>query len=154
MGNILQMANGVFVFPRKGKRLYSGDLPEDLAPGGKTHMFITSVDVTDFDVTGKIICLNDKRILYEFGKGFGTIQIRGEILAGHPGMQQQTGKISGIIDFFNEKRVSKNPQPLTIKAQRFGGTYKFYLTSFSSGQWNPELGICNFTMTGDLVDMS
>tara|TARA_B100000035_G_C20975166_1_gene542838 strand:+ start:786 stop:1256 length:471 start_codon:yes stop_codon:yes gene_type:complete len=152
---ILQMENGVFVFKRQGKRLYSGDLPPDLKPGKKVHMFITSVDVTDFDVTGKIICLNDKRILYEFGKGFGTIQIRGEILVGHKSFQGKNGaKITSLIEWFNQKRVSKNPKPLTINGGRFGGKYKFYLTAFSAGQWNPELGICNFSMTGDLVDMS
>jgi len=151
MGNILQFGSGVFVWPRKGKRLYSGDLPAELTSGKEAKMFITSVDVSDHDITGKVVCLNDKRILYEFGKGFGTIEIKGEILAGIADMKNQNGKISKIIDFFNDKRVSQNPKPLTINGGRFGGKYTFYLTHFSAGSWVPELGICNFSMGGDLV---
>ena len=128
-------------------------------------MFITSIQVTDFDVTGKVICLNDKRILYEFGKGFGTITVQGEILIGNtavePGLGmingKQTGSFQEIINFFNEKRVSENPNPLTINAgsgvAQVGGTFKFYLSSFALGPIAPETGVVQFQLTGDLIEM-
>lgn len=153
---ILQHFNGVYIFPRKGKRLYSGDgLPAELKSGGALPMYVTSIDIQDFDVTGKVICLNDKRILYEFGKGFGTITVKGEVLLGRKDLaSKKTGNLGKLIDFFNQKRVSASPKPLSISSGRFGGTYKFYLTSFSAGGWNAEFGVCNFTMSGDLVDMT
>ena len=156
MGKILQHFNGVYIFPRKGTRLYSGDgVPADLKSGGNLPMYITSVDVQDYDVTGKVICLNDKRILYEFGKGFGKIELRGEVLLGRTDLaSKKGGKLGNLIDHFNQNRVSKSQKLLTISSGRLGGTYKFYLTSFSAGQWNPEIGLCNFSMSGDLVDMT
>jgi len=151
---ILQLGNGVFIWPRRGERIFLGDLPPNTGPGGGGNMpiYLTSVDVVDFDVTGKVICLNDKRILYEFGKGFGSISLRGEILIGIKGDDIQ-GRLSPLISYFNDKRVSANKTPLNISTRR-GGKFKFYLTQFQIGDWNPEFGICNFSISGDLVNMT
>ena len=158
MGKILQFENGIYIYPRKGRRLFQGSgVPEGMKPGqgkAKIPMYITSVDVVDFDITGKTICLNDKRILYEFGKGFGQITIRGEVLLGHKSAGEKGAKLSKLVSWFNSNRVSKNSKPLTLSSGSFGGTFKYYLTTFNCGNWNPELGICNFTITGDLVSMT
>jgi len=160
MSKILQFENGVAIYKRGGKRIFSGSgLPNVLTPGsgGSLPIYLTSVDVSDFDVTGKVICLNDKRVLYEFGKGFGTIQISGEILMGTPAESKHIhGKLKPIISFFNEKRVSSagGKTPLTINAGKLGGKFKFYLTTFQFGQIRADIGLINFTMSGDMISMT
>ena len=166
MAQILGFEGGVFAWPRKGARLFSGSLPDELAPGGSYPMYITSIQVTDFDVTGKVICLNDKRILYEFGKGFGTIAIQGEVLIGNMGVETSLGKVRGqhngsyeaLINWFNEKRVSNDPTPLTVSAGSAtadtGGTFKFYLSSFQLGPIAAETGVTQFQLVGDLIEMA
>mgnify|MGYP001461555970 CR=1 FL=1 len=159
MSKILQFENGVHIYKRYGKRVFSGTgLPPALQPGaGKIPVYLTSIDVSDYDITGKVVCLNDKRVLYEFGKGFGQIAISGEILIGTPAESTHThGKLKPIIKFFNSKRVSApgGKAPLTISAGKLGGKFKFYLTTFSFGQIRPEIGLINFQLSGDLIDMT
>ena len=154
MSKIMQHDQGVVTFTRRGERLYSGDLPAELQPGAfkNNPMYITDVTVSDFDITGKVVCLNDKRVLYEFGKGFGSVTVSGEILLGLKDFGKKKGKVKPIIQWFNEKRVSKQTKPLTISAgQDFGGVIKFYLTAFTCGQWEARTGTCRFQLSGDLV---
>ena len=155
---ILGFENGVVSFPRKGNRLFSGSgLAKDMTKSN-IPTFVTSIQVNDFDVTGKIICLNDKRVIYEFGRGFGTITIQAEVLLGNTAVSPMTGNIGSVIDHFNEKRISENPKPLRVSAG--SGTsastadFKFYLTQFNIGPINAETGVVGIQLMGDLIEMT
>jgi hypothetical protein len=162
MSKILQSQGTVWVWPRLGKRLFISGLPDDLLIGGDSAAYATSIQVMDFDVTGKVICLNDKRVLYEFGKGFGTIKVDGELFIG-PAKSGTTGRgaitandasLGRIIDWFNENRVSARTEPLTIQTSGEHGEFVFFASSFSVNGIQPEIGLVSFSITGDLVTMS
>jgi len=154
---ILQNQGSVVAWKRMGQRILSGDgLPEDLGPGGSVGAFVTSIQVNDFDVTGKVICLNNRRILYEFGKGFGSIRIQGNLFIGPPykgGSENLTqASLASIIDWFNQNRVSEKKESVTVTAGDHG-TYTFVVNQFSIDGIETEFDLVSFSMTGDLVEM-
>jgi hypothetical protein len=158
MSKVLQNTGSVFVWDRLGDRLVIDGLPPELLPAGNVPAFVTSLSINDFDVTGKVICLNDKRVLYEFGKGFGTLKVDGELLIGPIGSgKTQTAteaKMGSIITWFNDNRVSAkaDKQPLTLVTTDHG-SFTFYASAFSINSINAEIGLVSFSIIGDLVSM-
>ena len=163
MASILQNQGSVVAWKRLGKRILDGDgLPDELKPGGSVGAFVTNIQVNDFDVTGKVICLNNRRILYEFGKGFGTIKIDGNLFLGPPApsggawtgtVKLEQAKLATIIDWFNEKRVSQYKDSVKLTTTDHG-TYKFIVNQFSITGIETEFDLMHFSISGDLVELS
>ena len=150
--------SGVVSFPREGSRLFSGSGLSGDMKKLKVPTFVTSIQVSDFDVTGKIVCLNDKRVIYEFGRGFGTITIQADVLIGNTKAAPQSGNFGEVIDHFNAKRISENPSHLVVTAKsgssKSSATFRFYLSQFNLGPFNAETGIASVQLVGDLIEMT
>lgn len=155
---ILGLDSGVVSYPRNGSRLFSGSGLSGDMKKKSVPTFVTSIQVTDFDVTGKVVCLNDKRVIYEFGRGFGTITVQADVLIGNTAISNKSGNFGEVIDHFNSKRISENPEPVTVVAR--SGTsnstakFRFYLSQFNLGPINAETGVVSVQLVGDLIEMS
>lgn len=93
-----------------GKGFYRVDgltTSEDTNP-----ILIMGVSVKDDDVVLPVITLENTRVLYTFGAGFGEVAVNGVILLGQSGQAGQG--LSTIVEFFNKKRVSKSKSAVAV----------------------------------------
>lgn len=87
-------------------------------------ILIQSVAVEEQDVVLPVVTLNNKKTLYSFGSNFGDIVVTGLLLLGKSG---EPGKaLSGIIDFFEQYRVSNYNSTVTVSGPDTG--WKMFLT--------------------------
>lgn len=82
--------------------------------------FVTNVDFTDKDVTLPIVALDDKRVIYSFGKGFGEAHISGIIFIF--GCDSVTSAVSQLSHAFNSNRISKKLSPCNLSIIGMSGT--------------------------------
>lgn len=153
---ILQFDGGVFIFPRKGEQLFGGEF-DALVGKNDEPIYITDLMLHDTDITGKLPCLNDTRILYSFGKGFGGFAVSGEVLIGNTEVNSPSGDLKTITDFFEEHRVANSKKPLTIPISgktRTNMTVSFYLEKYQVGPSVAETGVVQFNLSGTLRSIS
>jgi hypothetical protein len=107
-------------------------------------LLIMSVSPTEGDVVAPVITLENTRILYSFGAKFGNITISGMILLGKSG---EPGKsLKQLVDFFEERRVSKNKVPITVTGPSTG--WKVFLTGLDIGEADSVNNSQPFSLTG------
>ena len=93
-----------------GKGFYRVD---GLTTGNDANpILILGVSVKDDDVVLPVITLENTRVLYTFGASFGEVTVNGVILLGQSG--QAGSGLSTIIEFFNNKRVSKSKAAVAV----------------------------------------
>ena len=117
---------------------------------------ITGYTITEKEVTSKMACIDDERVLYSFGKGFGEITIQFEIFLGSPEANKSFDLINRIIEVYEQKRFTSGtgrniqvPAKLSIEG---AGTISYYQTGIDVGNFNPELQILQMTVKGVLAD--
>lgn len=120
-----------------------GGGPDTLAYG----IIFTGFSVNEEEVTSKVACLNDQRVMYTFGKGFGDITVVGEILCG--ATDGVGGGESEIVKYYEDNRVSKLKKQITLSGPS-GFKAEFFLVGLSILQYNTQLEIINFRLQGVL----
>ena len=116
-------------------------------------VLFTGVQISQQDVVGRTLCMDNIKILYSFGRNFGDVAITGEILLGNfdDASKAQT-TIKNFSDFFWQYRVSNYLLPVTVSLLK--ETYLVYLEGLSIGAIDPQTHIMPFMMHGTLLDIS
>lgn len=111
-----------------------------------------NVTFTDSDVVLPITALGDKRMLYSFGKNFGTVTITGTIYNANPKLIYFTS-ISKLYDKFNEERTSTRLETINLSILS-GFKCKLYVTSFTVHGANPQNQSISFTIEGTVCPIN
>jgi|APSaa5957512493_1039668.scaffolds.fasta_scaffold16974_3 hypothetical protein len=128
----------------KPKGLFSKDAPNSVA-------LFTGYTLNEQEIVAKNSCLNDQRVMYTFGKGFGDIVINGEILMGAPISNSKAE--ADLLKFYEDNRVSKKKKDhLTLSVASESKVIPFYLVGVSIVGYNVELEILNFRIIGVLAE--
>tara|TARA_Y100001972_G_C7648619_1_gene326046 strand:+ start:1339 stop:1803 length:465 start_codon:yes stop_codon:yes gene_type:complete len=152
MSDYMSTRGTVYVIEGKGAKKYELDPNPFKTEGGKGDtleygIIFTGFQLNEQEVTAKVACLNDQRVMYTFGKGFGDIAVVGEILCG--AADGTGGGEKEIVDYYEENRVATKKEALTLSGPA-GFTVEFYLTGLSILQYNTQLEIINFKLIGVL----
>ena len=111
----------------------------------------TGYTLNEQEIVAKNSCLNDQRVMYTFGKGFGDIVINGEILMGAPISNSKAE--ADLLKFYEDNRVSKKKKDhLTLSVASESKVIPFYLVGVSIVGYNVELEILNFRIIGVLAE--
>ncbi len=153
MGDLLSAKGTIYsVFPSSGRRPigYFLMLPAPVQAMNiipLEQVLINDVIVNRGDMYSAVSCLNNEKLMYNFGKAFGDITISGTILMGANtiGLDERLLHV-----YFEQFRMSSFKKPLKVLA---GITlYQFYLTGMGIGGTNPEYHTRDFTFTGVVID--
>tara|TARA_B100000579_G_scaffold300828_1_gene250761 strand:- start:6344 stop:6841 length:498 start_codon:yes stop_codon:yes gene_type:complete len=117
---------------------------------------ITGYTITEKEVTSKMACIDDERVMYSFGKGFGEITIQCEVFLGSPEGNQSIDVIAEIVNVYEQNRLTSGtgrnvqvPMKLSIAG---AGTITYYQTGVDVGNFNPELQILQMNIKGVLAE--
>ena len=117
---------------------------------------IIGYTITEKEVTSKMACIDDERVMYSFGKGFGEITIQCEVFLGSPEGNQSIDLIAEIVNVYEQKRLTSGtgrnvqiPMKLSIEG---AGTISYFQTGIDVGNFNPELQILQMTIKGVLAE--
>ena len=115
----------------------------------ETVVILTGYQLREQEILGKTACLNDYRVMYSFGKGFGDITINGEALLGAP--EQSDSFEAKLKKFYEANRVSqKTDGAVKFSTGQAGETFEFFLVGMSVNGYQPEVEILPFSFTGVL----
>lgn len=114
----------------------------------KYGIIFTGFSVNEEEVTSKVACLNDQRVMYTFGKGFGDITVVGEILCG--AVDGAGGGEAEIVKYYEDNRVAQLKKQVTLSGPS-GFKAEFFLVGLSILQYNTQLEIINFRLQGVLA---
>jgi len=116
-----------------------------------TAILFTGYSLNETEIVAKNACLNDQRVMYTFGKGFGDITVNGEILIGAPSTEGSDSE-SKLLEFYEENRVSnKKKETLKLSVANESEIIPFYLVGMSIMQYNVALEILGFRLIGVLA---
>ena len=142
--NFLSSRGAVYKAIDSGDSRYAIN-PDFRVNGEKFATILTGYNVQEQEIVAQAACLNDLRVMYTFGKGFGNIQITGEMLLGAP--EAQSSIEGALFGYYETNRVSVKKKPLTLSISG-GGSIPFYLIGISVNQYNLELELLPFSLTG------
>ena len=111
----------------------------------KYATIFTGYNLSENEIVAQAACLNDLRVMYTFGKGFGNIQVNGEMLLGAP--EANSSIESALYDYYNTNRVSKLKEPISISLGA-GGSIKFFLIGLNINQYNVDFELLPFSLVG------
>lgn len=145
-----------FAFQQRGSKIVN--LPGFPGNGaGPYPIFATNVQAMDEDIIGRVVCLNDKRILFDFGKGFGDFTMQGEVLMGNNEGGEISGNVGEVAAFWNSRRVSQYKQAITLtlagSQTATNLNFMFFLHRAQIGPIQAEINVCMFQLVGTLVRM-
>jgi hypothetical protein len=119
--------------------------PDFRKTSGKYATLFTGYNIAEQEIVAQAACLNDLRVMYTFGKGFGNIQVTGEMLLGAP--EANSSIESSLYDYYNKNRVSKLKAPISISLGA-GGSIKFFLIGLNINQYNVDYELLPFNLQG------
>ena len=126
------------------------ETPFDNGTPEKGITIFTGYTLNEQEIVSKNACLNDQRVMYTFGKGFGNIVITGEMLLGIP--ENQGDKEQELSTYYESWRVhSKKDEPLTLSGPN-GFSKEFYLVGMTVTNYNVAMEILGFRLTGILAE--
>lgn len=111
----------------------------------KYATIFTGYNLQEQEIVAQAACLNDLRVMYTFGKGFGNISVNGEMLLGAP--EANSAIESSLYDYYNTNRVSKLKGPISISLGA-GGSINFFLIGLNINQYNVDYELLPFTLQG------
>lgn len=135
--------------PKNGAGIYAVSGLE--SKKGQYPLLITGISFDKQDLLLPVACLNNVKVLYSFGEGFGQVVIRGQILLGPQAGGGSTSHVQGLIDWFQSKRVSKSRTPVKLSVLR-SGAVRAYLNSLQIAEADSQFHIQQFAMGGVLVE--
>jgi hypothetical protein len=129
----------------------SGSNP-NARPGELTSpILLDSIELGYTDITSQVPCLDNQKVIYEFGQNFGNVSISGVVLLGPLGNMSYDG-VKRLLTFFHKWRVSVAKHPVAVDV---AGEGKYvYLTGLRIGQVDPQFHVLPFVMSGTLIDPS
>lgn len=111
-------------------------------------LLIMSVSPQKSDVVAPVITLENTRILYSFGANFGNMTVSGMILLGKSGVPGTS--LSTLVNFFEEKRVSKSSSPVKVSGPGVG--WNVFFTGLNIGEADSVSNSQSFALTGIIAE--
>ena len=110
---------------------------------------IRDILIDDRDIVAKVACLDDMKVIYSFGKDFGSVTIMGECLLGSDCKSYTSD--GDVADYFEENRISNKLEAIAFSIAG-ARAYDFYLTGLQFLNYDPEYNILPFILTGAMID--
>jgi hypothetical protein len=110
-------------------------------------IIITGYSMKETEITAKTACINDKRVMYSFGKGFGDMTINCEALLG---AQASKCKFENWIEREYEQARLNSAGGTPAQLSAAGVAIQFHITGLQIGGYIPELEILPFAWIGVL----
>lgn len=112
-------------------------------------VLLQSVSIENSIIHTPVVCLNNTRILYVFGKNFGDISVGGMAMLGKGG----SGKaLSKVIQYY-EANLTTGDGKKVVKISLPGNKhYKFNLLGMRVSEPNSELQYFPFTLIGKIQE--
>lgn len=111
--------------------------------GASSPIMILNAGVNDTDIVLPVATLNNKKILYTFGRGFGNVAVNGMILLGPNGKSANLGTLLG---WFGSHRASAGGGAVNLSFP--GGAYKIYVVGMVLSEADPQFNIQYFQIAG------
>lgn len=138
-GNVYKSGSGSAAFK----------LSPDLSGSASSPILLQSINVDQKVINLPVVCLDNARIMYVFGKDFGDIAVGGLALLGKGG----TGPALSEVVAFYKKNAAANGNSTTVSVSLPGNaSYKFYLLGLVISDPNPELQYFPFMLTGKIIE--
>ena len=126
-----------------------GEVLTSLGVQSGSVLLLNDVAITDQDLLAEVPAVDGYRIIFRFGKGFGTVSIRGTIYLG-PVDCKGKGKssiVAKLDDAFEKARISNKDTPEMVSIAG-GQAYPFYPIKLEKGNANAVFNAITFTITG------
>ncbi|MEG1542963.1 MAG: hypothetical protein RR382_00365 [Tannerellaceae bacterium] len=115
---------------------------------------ITNVLSSESDIIAQVATVDDYRVLYTFGKAFGSITITGILFLGgeYPGMcgKGKPGAVKALYEWFDEVRVSKTKKPIVVSCLG-SERWKVYIVSTALMRHDASFNTIEFSITGAIA---
>ena len=116
-----------------------------------TAVIFTGYTMKENEIVAKAACLNDNRVLYTFGKGFGDITISGEALMGPAYIHSNFEGVLQTYYELNRASVGGGGAHVSLSSTQGGGmALPFFLVGMSVNGYDPTLEILSFSLIGVL----
>jgi len=106
-------------------------------------IMILNGGVNDTDIVLPVSTLNNKKVLYTFGRSFGNVTVNGMILLGPNGKSATLGSLLG---WYQSNRTSGGGG--TVNFSFPGGAYKLYVVGLVISEADPQFNIQYFQVAG------
>ena len=124
-----------------------------LSPGIASSLtapvLILGCSLHDPDTLVPVATLDNFKVIYNFGKGFGQVNILGMALLGN---ETSSGEgFAGVVSWFNKHRTSELED--TVKLSLPGGVaYNIFVSALAVGQTDPKFNTQQFMIGGIVAD--
>lgn len=117
--------------------------------GGNWGCIMTGYNLKEEEITAKTACIDDKRVMYSFGKGFGDITVNFEALLGaNPKECDFEQYITSTYDACRLSAAKGKTAKLSVIG---GGTIEFHITGLQIGGYIAEFEVLPFSFVGVLA---
>ena len=110
-------------------------------------IIISGYSLKETEITAKTACINDKRVMYSFGKGFGDMTVNCEALLG---AKASACKFENWIEKEYERARLNSAGGTPAQLSAAGVAISFHITGLQIGGYIPELEILPFAWIGVL----
>lgn len=112
-------------------------------------LLLNDVAIADQDLLAEVPAVDGYRIIFRFGKGFGSVTIRGTIYLGPVDCSSMSMSllVQKLDDAFEKARISNKDTPEMVSIAG-GQAYPFYPIKLEKGNANPIFNAITFTITG------
>jgi len=118
------------------------------ASSASSPVLIQGADLTDRDAVQPVLGLGGEKLVYVYGKTFGSVRVSGQVLLGPIGT---TGSgLQRVQQYFNSYRTANGGEPVNLSTP--GGGYKIHLVGFGLADPDPEYHIQPFMFFGLISD--
>ena len=147
MDNLLLCRGNVYLVGGGNQQAFS--VSPSLAGSSSSPIILQSINIDTKVINLPVVCLNDTRILYVFGKDFGDISVGGLAMLGKGG---SGSALSQVISYYKSNAaVDGGAKPVSVSLPG-NVSYKFYLLGLVISDPNPELQYFPVMLTGKSRD--
>lgn len=116
-------------------------------------VLIQDVTTKRSDVVVPVVGVDDKRVLYTFGKNFGQISVKGIIFVGATD-QKPAEYAAKLRQNFDKASVSARQEPCTVSGPGLGKNTKVYWTGLEFPASDADRNIMSFVLTGIIAPIA
>ena len=118
------------------------------AGNAASPILLDGVDLADQDIVYPVVTVENFKVIYVFGKDYGSANIRGTCLLGSS--NASGGSFSRVVQYFEENRISNSKKPIQVSVGQ--KAYNVYLVGLVIGQPDPTFNILPFSFIGTIAN--
>tara|TARA_B100000579_G_scaffold300828_1_gene250762 strand:- start:6844 stop:7350 length:507 start_codon:yes stop_codon:yes gene_type:complete len=111
---------------------------------------ITGFSINENEVTAKSTGLENSRMIYGFGKGFGDISVTFDLLLGTSGEDNKSSMETDFRALFQEARLGNAEGEQAQLSTNTGALINFHITGLKLGGYLPEIEVMSGSIIGVL----